>query len=173
MLRGVSLCAALALLGSAETASAITPAPVAALNSNAASDSADDWSPWVATDGAGNWVAVWHSQEDLGGTLGTDWDLLVSRSNDDGANWSDPEYLHDFFKSDGIGFDGGAIEHFRGWVATDGDGTWVATWMSADQLGIPGMGSDQDILMCRSTDNGATWTSPALLNYAHFTADPN
>ena len=41
----------------------------AALNTNAATDSSDDSSPQLATDGAGNWVAVWASDENLGGTI--------------------------------------------------------------------------------------------------------
>ena len=62
----------------------------AALNSNAASDSGTDESPQVTTDGAGNGVAVWHSYEDLGGTIGTDMDIPVTRSTDNGTNWSAP-----------------------------------------------------------------------------------
>lgn len=52
-------------------------APVG-VNTNAATDSGDDWYPQVATDGAGNWVAVWFSDEDLGGTIGTDLDILYA-----------------------------------------------------------------------------------------------
>jgi len=34
----------------------------------------------MTTDGAGNWMAVWYSQDDLGGTIGTDRDILVARN---------------------------------------------------------------------------------------------
>ena len=60
---------------------------LATLNTNAATDSGgEDWFPQVASDGAGNWVAVWYSGDSLGGTIGTDNDILVARSSDDGRN---------------------------------------------------------------------------------------
>ncbi|MEE8170776.1 MAG: hypothetical protein V3T70_09530, partial [Phycisphaerae bacterium] len=40
--------------------------PPAALNTNAGSDSGDDFRPQLTTDGSGNWVAVWDSRENLG-----------------------------------------------------------------------------------------------------------
>ena len=51
----------------------------AALNTNATSDSGGDRDPQVTTDGAGNWVAAWESEDSLGGTIGTDEDILVAR----------------------------------------------------------------------------------------------
>jgi hypothetical protein len=51
----------------------------AALNTNATSDSGGDYQPQVTTDGAGSWVAVWSSQDSLGGTIGIDYDILVTR----------------------------------------------------------------------------------------------
>ena len=32
----------------------------------------------MATDGAGSWVAVWYSNDSLGETIGSDFDILVS-----------------------------------------------------------------------------------------------
>ena len=32
----------------------------------------------MATDGAGNWVAVWQSNDSLGDTIGTDFDILYA-----------------------------------------------------------------------------------------------
>ncbi|NQZ94888.1 MAG: hypothetical protein HRU01_00125, partial [Myxococcales bacterium] len=58
--------------------------PPAVLNSNGASDSGHDQFPQVTTDGWGNWVAVWISTENLNGTAGTDYDLFVATSADDG-----------------------------------------------------------------------------------------
>jgi len=58
----------------------------AALNTNAATDSGWDWGPQVTTDGGGNWVAVWRSTDTLGGTIGTDDDILFSCSE---FNWND------------------------------------------------------------------------------------
>lgn len=61
------------------------PAP---LNTNAASDWGVDLWPQVATNKAGNWVAVWHCYGSRGGKTGTDADILVARSNDNGATWT-------------------------------------------------------------------------------------
>jgi len=66
----------------------------APLNSYAAVDLAiahniqtNDRVPELTTDGAGNWVAVWRSEDDTGG-IGGDWDILFARSTDNGATWS-------------------------------------------------------------------------------------
>ena len=64
------------------------------LNANAASDSSDDADSKVTTDGQGNWVTVWASNENLGGTIGIDSDILVSRSTDSGRTWTAPEALN-------------------------------------------------------------------------------
>ena len=130
--------------------------PPAPLNSNAASDGEGDRFPQVATDGLGNWVAVWFSFADLGGTIGTDADILVARSTDSGATWSTPAALNTNAGSDS-GFD------LNPQVTTDGLGTWVAVWRSTKSLGGT-IGSDEDALVARSTDNGATWGAPAALN---------
>ena len=132
----------------------------AALNTNAATDTGSDGfifgSPQVTTDGAGNWVAVWHSAENVGGTIGTDFDILVARSTDNGATWSAPAALNTNATTD-TGSD--SVPQ----VTTDGAGNWVAPWHSVENLGGV-IGTDLDILVARSTDNGATWTAPAALN---------
>ncbi|MCH8149003.1 MAG: exo-alpha-sialidase, partial [Planctomycetes bacterium] len=71
-----------------------------ALNTNAGTDSGADENPQVTTDGDGNWVAVWTSRDSLGSTIGFDSDILVSRSSDNGATWTDAEALNDFANSD-------------------------------------------------------------------------
>jgi hypothetical protein len=128
----------------------------AALNSNAASDSGQDFYPQVTTDGAGNWVAAWMSTDSLGDTIGADWDILVSRSTNNGASWTAPAALNTNAASDS-GSDGAPQ------VTTDGAGNWVAVWTSNDSLGGT-IGTDADILVSRSTDNGDSWTAPAALN---------
>src|SRR3972149_551330 len=85
--------AALLLAFSGFPASAIAPPPPAALNTNAATDAGADENAQVTTDGAGNWVAVWDSNDDLGGTI-EDKDILVSRSADNGSTWSAPAALN-------------------------------------------------------------------------------
>ena len=113
------------------------------LNSNAATDSGFDWYPEVTTDGAGHWVAVWRSSDDLGGTMGTDEDILMARSTDHGASWTYPEPLNCNADSDS-GWD------YEPVITTDGAGRWVAVWYSDDTLG-GSIGFDTDILAARST----------------------
>jgi len=126
------------------------------LNSNAGSDSGSDYNPQVTTDGTGNWVAVWHSYDNLGGTVGTDSDIFVARSTDDGASWTAPVALNT-----NAGSDSGSDQRVQ--VTTDGAGNWVAVWHSYDNLGGT-IGTDADIFVSRSTDNGVSWTAPAVLN---------
>jgi SH3-like domain-containing protein len=128
----------------------------AALNTNATSDSGHDSFPQLTTDGGGSWVAVWTSADSLGGTIGTDRDILVARSTDDGASWTAPAALNTNATSDSGG---------DSWpqVTTDGAGSWVAVWTSGDSLGGT-IGTDGDILVARSTDDGASWTAPAAPN---------
>jgi len=144
------------ILVARSTDNGATWTPPAALNTNAASDSGDDRYPQVTPDGGGNWVAVWFSWDDLGGTIGTDGDILVARSTDNGATWTPPAPLNTNAASDS-GYD----HHPQ--VTTDGGGNWLAVWFSWDDLGGT-IGTDADILVSRSTDNGATWTPPAPLN---------
>ena len=128
----------------------------AALNTNAATDSGGDWWPQVTTDGAGHWLAVWYSYDTLGGTIGTDQDILVARSTNNGATWTAPAPLNT-----NAGADSEYDTHPQ--VATDGGSNWVAVWQSVDSLDGT-IGEDGDVLLARSTNNGATWTAPAPLN---------
>ena len=128
----------------------------AALNTNATTDAGTDNFPQLTTDGAGNWVAVWYSTENLGGTLGIDEDILVARSTDNGATWSAPVALNSNATTDS------GSDQFPQ-VTTDGAGNWVAVWQSLENVGGT-IGTDSDILLARSTDNGATWTAPGALN---------
>jgi hypothetical protein len=133
----------------------------AVLNPNAAADSGSDWDPQVATDGGGNWVAVWDSNEaNVGSGIGTDKDILVVRSTDGGANWTGPAALNTNAATDSRG-DGSP-------QVTSVGGSWVAVWSSAENLLDPNLndyiGEDSDILLSSSWDNGASWTDPAVLN---------
>ncbi|MDH5307552.1 MAG: glycoside hydrolase, partial [Myxococcales bacterium] len=134
------------------------------LNTNATTDVGEDFRVQLTTDGAGIWVAVWESNDDLGGTIGTDSDILFSRSLDDGLTWTDPAALNTNAASD-TGFDG-LVE-----LTTDGAGIWVAVWESNDDLGGT-IGTDDDILFSRSTDGGATWSPPAALNTTAASDNP-
>jgi len=144
------------ILVSRSTDNGVTWTAPAALNTNAVTGSGNDKHPQVTTDGAGNWVAVWYSEDDLGGTIGPDGDILVSRSTDNGATWTTVQPLNTNAGTDSVDDDDPQ-------VTTDGAGNWVAVWQSYDDLGGT-IGADADILVSRSTDNGATWTAPAALN---------
>ena len=100
-----------------------------ALNSFAGSDSDRDWEPSLASDGSGNWVAVWASEHSLP-TIGNDFDILVSRSSDDGATWTAAVALNDFASTDGASDDDRSPR-----VASDGSGNWVCIWFSSHAPG--------------------------------------
>ncbi|NUM55264.1 MAG: exo-alpha-sialidase [Candidatus Hydrogenedentes bacterium] len=139
---------ALAVLGFSE--------PVA-LNSTAGGDgTAADNTPDIASDGNGNWVAVWSSFNSLGNTIGTDSDILVSTSTDNGSTWSATEPLNSN-AADDAGSDSNPV------VATNGAGVWIATWVTTDSFEDT-IGTDGNILFSRSLDNGATWSEVEFLN---------
>lgn len=121
-------------------------------------EAGDNASPRVASGGAGHWIAVWHSSDTLGGTIGDDFDILISRSTDAGASWSKPSALNTNAAVDS-GHD------FRPHLASDGSGRWVVVWESEETLGLT-VGPDADIFVSRSVDDGTTWTAPVALDSA-------
>jgi len=92
--------------------------------------------PAVAIDDAGNLYAG--CQDYASGGLGTNY-VLLAHSKDDGATWSE-------FKRVNTSLD-------KPWLAGSGDGTVLLSW-----LGNPGG-------VKRSTDYGATWSTPISLGY--------
>ena len=144
------------IFASRSTNNGTTWTAVTALNSNATTDSGADIGSKVATDGAGTWVVVWSSKDDLGDTIGTDDDILFARSTDDGDSWSVPAALNTNAASD-------SGNDVSPWIASEGSGKWVAVWTSNDSLG-GAVGSDNDIFVSRSSNNGATWIAPSVVN---------
>lgn len=125
------------------------------LNNNAATDSGDDYRPALATDGVGNWIAVWHSEDDLGGTIGVDRDILFARSAGDATTWTDPLPLNSDATTDNKW-------DFSAQVSTDQAGVWIAAWVTdPDQAGPPF--TDSNVMYIRSLDQGATWSIPKSL----------
>lgn len=133
-----------------------SPSPPALLNPNGTSDTGADANPTITTDGAGTWVAVWQSNEDLAGTTGSDSDIFYSRSSDNGTTWSPTALLNTNGTTD-AGADRYPI------IRTDGAGVWITVWQGVADAG-GSTGDDGDILFSRSTDGAASWSPPALLN---------
>ena len=102
----------------------------------------------METDGRGVWVAKWACPY----SHGDDYDILFRRSADHSRTWSAARPLNGDAETD-------AHQDTQCVVATDGRGRWVAVW-----LGSAVAGSDIDLLTACSSDNGQTWSAPALLN---------
>ncbi len=126
-----------------------------ALNTNAGHDYGDDEKPTLTGNGRDLWLAVWQSADSLLSTVGGDRDILFARSTDGGAQWNAPQALNTNARSD-TGFD------ISPRSATDGNGAWVVVWSSDDPLD-GSLGRDRDILFARSTDDGLSWSAPAML----------
>jgi Neuraminidase (sialidase) len=129
------------------------PAP---LNSTAAADSNSDWTPRLATDGRGHWLAVWSSADNLDDTIGVDRDILVSRSSDNGRTWTPSKALNLNAAVD-------AREDSSPTLVTDGLGNWLVAWHAWGGLSYDD-GSDADVVVAYSRDNGATWSVPMHAN---------
>ncbi|MCH7994988.1 MAG: exo-alpha-sialidase [Planctomycetes bacterium] len=125
---------------------------VAALNANAVADSGEDTNLQLATDAAGNWVAVWQSNDTLDDSVGGDLDIFVATSSDGGVTWSDPAVLNSDAATD-------AMDDFNPALVTDGT-NWIVVW----QCDMPGGGTVSNIHHSRSTDAGATWSPQGLFS---------
>lgn len=121
-----------------------------------AEDRAEDGEPDVASDGKGTWMVVWTSTQDVEGGSRRDRDIHFSVSTDNALTWSAPRALNTNASKD-WGDDGSPD------VAVDGEGRWVVAWESADSLGNT-KGGDRDILFAASTDAGATWSAPEVVD---------
>jgi hypothetical protein len=133
-----------------------TPGP---LHPSLETDTGDDLLPELASDGGGNWIAVWYSTDDLQDTIGADADILVSTSTDGGATWSAPAALNQNAATD-------TGEDTLPRIATDGF-NWFVLWTTTEPV-HPALGSDPDIVMARSNDLGATWSGPVSANSANL-----
>jgi len=120
------------------------------INNDFPGDNKDDREPCIVN--AGNtYVCAW--QRNSGDP---EWDICFSRSINGSNVWSPVAFLNTNGATD-IGQD----LHPR--LATDGIGTWVAVWQSTENMGGT-IGTDNDIFSARSTDDGATWSAPTLVN---------
>jgi hypothetical protein len=127
------------------------------VNSNGNSDSNTDDSPDLATDGAGNWVAVW--RDNFGGALRgspTSNNIRAATSTNNGATWSTLTTVNSNASTPLLINEQPAIE-------TDGTGNWMAVWQSNDSLSGT-IGADNDIMYSVSSNNGASWAPLGLVN---------
>lgn len=92
-------------------------------------------------------VIVWDSLHDLNGTTGTDMDIYSSRSLDFGVTWEAPVSVNN------ASTDAGRDETAA--IAGNGVDVFVVVWNSQDTVGGQ-LGTDNDILLSRSTDFGIT-----------------
>jgi len=110
----------------------------------------------IATDGGGDWVAIFASPRYRAADLGYDADVFVVRSTNDAASWTGPVAVHSDADRDGY-------RDADPTLATDGNGRWLAGWTSHRPAG----GSDDldaDVFLAVSTDTGATWSAPTSLD---------
>ncbi|MBI5506138.1 MAG: exo-alpha-sialidase, partial [Deltaproteobacteria bacterium] len=128
------------------------------LNRSATSDRDTDRQVVLAADGKGVVLAAWQAFAAEGGKLGVDWDIMIARSENAGATWSEPAPLASTAASDGVAGDSDVS------LATDGSGRWVAVWSSYAMARQGGKENDWDILRVVSTDGGRSWSAPAVLN---------
>lgn len=128
------------------------------LNSTAGTDGSDaDLFPVVAADPTtGTFVVAWVSNHSLGGTIGTDNDILWSRSTDGGASWSPTAALNTDASTDQLGSESNDI--FPD-LAVDDRGHFVAVWQHGN---FPQ--TESDVRGARLDGLGTTWTDPILVN---------
>lgn len=136
------------------TNNAVTWAPTSALNPLSATDGgAADQEAAITTDGKGAWVAAWTSDYSAGGALGTDMDLLSSRSLDGGLTWENPVPVNSTAAVPGIGRDESAR------LSTDTQGNFMAVWLSGDAPA--GQVFNTTVVYAVSSDAGASWSDIA------------
>ncbi|MFP4172563.1 MAG: carboxypeptidase regulatory-like domain-containing protein [Candidatus Hydrogenedentota bacterium] len=123
------------------------PAP---LNSNAAQQDSFDMRPHVATDRRGNWICVWQSN----GVDPDEFHIAYSRSNDDGASWTDAQVLSRDIQTRGFDWE----ENPR--IAFAGRDTWVIVWEDGDGE----VTGNSRIFMTRSTDGGESWEDARFMS---------
>lgn len=117
----------------------------------------------LSTDGQGNWVAVWVSNNVFSENSHDRNSVLVSYSNDDGLTWSTPELISVVIMSESDYADQ-YPEHYRPKVENDGKGNWVIAWEATDYWWA---GKDLDIYVSHSSDTGHHWSTPQPLYFDH------
>ncbi len=125
----------------------------AALNREADRDVGDDGSPEIATDGRGSWIAVWTTWDNRNRTIGSDGDLVVAMSSDNGQTWTPSRPLNANAGDD-------YAEDLNPSVATDRRGLWLVAWDTNEPAG-GAIGSDRDLLVVSGRFGSETAGPPA------------
>lgn len=124
------------------------------LDPEAGKDGDGDRRVVLAADGGGVVVAAWEAFAAKEGSLGADWDILVSRSLDGGLSWSASAPLSRQAGTDEAAADDGVA------LAAGEDG-WVALWSSA--AGHKAASFGRRVWKVFSVDGGVTWSEPRPL----------
>ncbi len=126
---------------------------IGAIDSGFTTDTRIDMYPHIAADGKGTFVALWGSVDGATGR----YYMKSARSHDSGITWEKAVHVspYDIYNRHTIN------TCFK--IATNRQGQWIAIAHS-DNLTSPSTGVDLDIVGFRSTDNGATWSAPFVIN---------
>lgn len=118
-------------------------------------DSGDN--PVLAASAAGTWIAAWDQSQALT-TATTDnlRDIYFARSLNNGSTWAAPAALNSNAAS-ATGVNTAPS------LACDSSGNWVAVWQ-AGSIAPPSPSSDSEIMVARSSNNGASWSAASILN---------
>jgi hypothetical protein len=103
----------------------------------------------IAGDGRGTWIIAMPSDDDLDGQIGFEDDMFFSRSDDDGANWTQPAP---------ISFDLASTDEQANDQRPElayASGTWVVVWQSD----VNNTDMTAELYASRSFD-GQTWSVP-------------
>jgi len=115
------------------------------LNAMWRDDLGDDQSVSIVCADPTRWLAIWMSDESLGGAIGVDVDLFASWSRDGGASWSGIETVNTNAAVDTYG-------DYHPVAASDGSGRYLAVWFSGDSIAKPG-GDTFDIFSTSNEKN--------------------
>lgn len=115
--------------------------------------------PAIGCDDSGGWMVSWPSNPIE--SAGTDTEIQVSHSPDNGVTWGAPVTVNHLANVDGAQYNGGTDTDPD--IEYDGNGRWVLAWSS--DMDIDGVaGTDADVALSISQDDGATWTDTTPLN---------